>query len=275
MHLAARVVRRDEVLRAVLDPLHGPTEAKRRERDEHVLGIQLAADAEAAADVDLDEPHVARARARAAPRAPLRLKCFTFAAPQIVSAAAGGLREEAPCLQRRARLSRKLEAAADDDVRLRERRIDVAVADGKRVDDVRAEQPRGRAAPRAAAATRSSADLEQVEIELDELGGILGDPRILGERRARPARRRSARRRGRAAAGARSARGRRREREPDRDAHVRHVGGGQHGEHAAGARARPRCRRRSSVAWATGLRTTRAQTWPGNGRRRRRSVPAR
>ena len=58
VHLAARVVRRDEMLRAILDPLHRAAETERGERDEHVLGIELAADAEAAADVDLHEPHV-------------------------------------------------------------------------------------------------------------------------------------------------------------------------------------------------------------------------
>ena len=63
VHLPARVVRRDEVLGAVLDPLHGAAEAERGERDEHVLGVELAAHAEAAADVDLDEPHVAEREA--------------------------------------------------------------------------------------------------------------------------------------------------------------------------------------------------------------------
>ena len=56
MHLLARVVRGHEVLGAILDPLHGAAEPLRRERDQDVLGIELAAHAEAAADVDLDEP---------------------------------------------------------------------------------------------------------------------------------------------------------------------------------------------------------------------------
>ena len=53
--LVARVVRGDEMLAPVLDPLDRPAEAKRAERDQHVLGIDLAADAEAAADMALVE----------------------------------------------------------------------------------------------------------------------------------------------------------------------------------------------------------------------------
>ena len=53
--LVARVVGGDEVLAAVLDPLHRPAEPERAERHEHILGVDLAADAEAAADMALVE----------------------------------------------------------------------------------------------------------------------------------------------------------------------------------------------------------------------------
>ena len=62
LHLAidlARVVGRDQMLAAILDPFHRPADEPRRERDQKILGIELALDAEAAADVDLDHVDVA------------------------------------------------------------------------------------------------------------------------------------------------------------------------------------------------------------------------
>ena len=43
-----------QVLAAVLDPFHRAAELARRERDQEILRIELAAHAEAAADVVLD-----------------------------------------------------------------------------------------------------------------------------------------------------------------------------------------------------------------------------
>src|SRR5215470_18741362 len=48
---APRLVRRDEMLIAVLDPLDRPAEAQCRGADEDVFRVKLAADAEAAAHV--------------------------------------------------------------------------------------------------------------------------------------------------------------------------------------------------------------------------------
>ena len=50
----ARVVHRHQVLAAVLGPLHRPVEMARRERDQEIFRIELAARAKAAADVVLD-----------------------------------------------------------------------------------------------------------------------------------------------------------------------------------------------------------------------------
>ena len=50
----ARVIAGEQVLAAVLDPFHRPAELARRERDQEILRIELAAHAEAAADVGLD-----------------------------------------------------------------------------------------------------------------------------------------------------------------------------------------------------------------------------
>ena len=55
--LVARMVGGDQVLAAVLDPFHRALEPHRRDADQHVLGIDLAADAETAADMRLEALH--------------------------------------------------------------------------------------------------------------------------------------------------------------------------------------------------------------------------
>ena len=55
--LLARMIGGDQVLAPVLDPFHRPAEPQRRDADQHVLGIELAADAEAAADMALEQVH--------------------------------------------------------------------------------------------------------------------------------------------------------------------------------------------------------------------------
>ena len=53
--LIARMVGREKVLAPVLDPLDRAPEAQRREARQDILGVELAANAEAAADVALVE----------------------------------------------------------------------------------------------------------------------------------------------------------------------------------------------------------------------------
>jgi hypothetical protein len=59
--LLARVVGADQVLAPVLDPFDRAPEPQRRDADQHVLRIELAADAEAAADMRLVHAHRRRA----------------------------------------------------------------------------------------------------------------------------------------------------------------------------------------------------------------------
>ncbi len=60
MQLLARLIGGDQVLAPVLDPFHRPAQPHGGDADQHVLGIELAADAEAAADMGL--VHVDRRR---------------------------------------------------------------------------------------------------------------------------------------------------------------------------------------------------------------------
>ena len=51
VQLLARMIGRDQMLAPVLDPFHRPVESHGGDADQYVLGIKLAADAEAAADM--------------------------------------------------------------------------------------------------------------------------------------------------------------------------------------------------------------------------------
>ena len=55
--LRTRMIGRDQVLAPVLDPLHRPAQAERAEADQHILGIELAANPEAAADMAFIKMH--------------------------------------------------------------------------------------------------------------------------------------------------------------------------------------------------------------------------
>ena len=66
--LLARMIGGDQMLAPVLDPFHRPAEPQRGEADQHVLGIELAADAEAAADMAFEQMHGRRDRGPACGR---------------------------------------------------------------------------------------------------------------------------------------------------------------------------------------------------------------
>ena len=71
MLLLARMIGGDQVLAAILDPFHRPPQAQRGDADQHVLGIELAADAEAAADMALHKGAPTTGRGRACARSGL------------------------------------------------------------------------------------------------------------------------------------------------------------------------------------------------------------
>src|SRR5262249_33601727 len=63
MHLLARMIGGDQMLAAVLDPFYRALEPLGRDTDQHVFGIELAADAEPAADMRFMNVNCARRRA--------------------------------------------------------------------------------------------------------------------------------------------------------------------------------------------------------------------
>src|SRR5258706_10759106 len=57
VQLVARMTRADQMLAAVLDPLHRPPQPARQERNQQVFRIDGPLEAEAAADVERDATH--------------------------------------------------------------------------------------------------------------------------------------------------------------------------------------------------------------------------
>ena len=102
----------------------------RRERDQEILGIELAARAEAAADVVLDQVDRVSAAARACAAKVRRLKNGTLAAPSTVIRRLRRVPfgEHAARLHRQCRVALRLEALAADVRRVAECRVGIALA---------------------------------------------------------------------------------------------------------------------------------------------------
>ena len=81
MALLARMIGGHQMLAPVLDPFDRPPEPQRGEADQHILGIKLAANAEAAADMPLDTDARRSGCGRAICASRSRVRCGTLAAP--------------------------------------------------------------------------------------------------------------------------------------------------------------------------------------------------
>ena len=177
--LIARMVGREQMLAPVLDPLDRALEAQRREARQDVLGIELAANAEAAADVALVEMDAAPAADRA---------CAAMALPVDVRDLGGAVQLEqagrgivagdrAAGLQRHAAVPADRERQLDDRMR-RERRPLRDRRTPSRRSRPRCARPAG---TRRAGAVGIEAGLQLVDLGEHQLGGILGEVGIVGE----------------------------------------------------------------------------------------------
>lgn len=172
LHLA-RVVRGHQVLAPVLDPLHRAPERERRERDQQVLRIELAARPEAAADVDLDHrDRIDRALEHRRERAPVperHLRC----APDLELAVALEA-DEAARLHRHRAVALAAEGLGAHVVGARECRVDVAEAD---VVSARAVGPRFGEEHRAVRARGRDVYHrgQRLVVHRDQLRRVLGD----------------------------------------------------------------------------------------------------
>ncbi len=133
--LLAGMVAGHQVLAAVLDPFHRPSQLERRGADEHVLRVDLAAHAEAAADVAFVKVH-GRGTAAEHAREKVAVRVRALGGAVKLEHVVGGVVTG----DRAARLHRHAGVAADGQVELdhrargAERRFDIAVL---RADDGR------------------------------------------------------------------------------------------------------------------------------------------
>ena len=177
----AGVVRGDQVLAAVLDPFHRAAELARRERDQEILGIELAAHAEAAADVGLDhgdgvlrQPHLLRQDA-------------AVGEDHLGHAGDGEMAfGRVPFGEQAARLHRHGAEALHDKVlaagvgRVAERRVRVALHRRQRDDVIAA----GRLEQQAFVLARGLAvghRRQRFDVERDRIERVLGERRAVGD----------------------------------------------------------------------------------------------
>ena len=179
MVLLARMVRGDQVLAAILDPLDRPAQAHRRGTHQHVFGIKLAADTETAADMPFVEVH----RRRRAPEhagnlgaVPMRHLGGAMKLEHVLGRVV--TRNGAAGLDRDGGMPPDRERRLDHGVSGAEGGVDIAVTlahDGRL----------GRAAGFELAGRRVGVQERRqfLDVEHDELGRILGEIGIVGEHR--------------------------------------------------------------------------------------------
>ena len=126
--LLARVIGGDQMLAPVLDPFHRPAEPQRGEADQHVLGIELAANAEAAADMALEQMHAGGIAAQHAGDV-VAIPVRHLGGAVKLQHVAGGVvaRDRTARFQRHAGMAPDHEIELDHGMRLAERRGDIAV----------------------------------------------------------------------------------------------------------------------------------------------------
>ena len=153
--LLARVIGRHQMLAPVLDPFDRPAEPHRREADEKILRVELAADAEAAAGIAFLEHHGGRAAAEhAGERVAVAVRHlrgavqFEHVARRIVA------RQGAARFERHAAMPADRQVERDDRVRRGEGGIDIAVFGAH---DQRLGRNSGREAARRRARRRAAA----------------------------------------------------------------------------------------------------------------------
>ena len=173
--LLARMIRGQEVLLTVLNPLHRATQPHGQQRDQEVLGVELTAHAETAAHIRLDEvdPVFGKVQQVGQDRAvEVRDLCWT---PHRQEAAAGLEVGNQPArLQRHAAVALDHEPFTQHQVRCGKRGIDVTDRHcelGGHVCPNRLVEQRSAGFQRLPAIHNSG---QRLVVHRDELGGVLG-----------------------------------------------------------------------------------------------------
>ena len=177
VELLARMIGGDEMLAPVLDPFHRPAETHGGDADQDILGIELAANAEAAAHmrfVHVDRGGRALEHARQQVAIAMR---DLGGAVQLEDVARGVVAADgAARLQRHAGMAADRQLELDHRWRRAQRRVDVAIA-------LANDRHLGVAAGRefAGLGLRVEQDRQFLDLHDDEIGGVLRDVGIIGD----------------------------------------------------------------------------------------------
>jgi hypothetical protein len=179
VQLTARLVGGDQMLPAVLDPFDRPFEAERRGAGEDVLGIKLAADAEAAADMALVRVNAfLRQAEHPGQRLPVVVRHLGGTVEPQDTARGIRHRDRAAGFERHAGVASDREFELDHRMRLGEGGSYVTVTPAQ--DRGFAALP-GRQFRRLVEETESG--VQRLDLRRDEIGGILGGIGVGGKNR--------------------------------------------------------------------------------------------
>ena len=177
MLLLARMIGGDQMLAAILDPFDRPLQAQRGDADQHVLRIDLAANAEAAADMPFKKVHRRRTAAEhARDLVPVPMR-HLGGAVQFEHVAGGVIaRDRAARLERHARMAADRQRCLDHRMRAAESGVDLAIA---LAHDRRLGGSAGLEFARRFVGLQNGRQF--LDVERDELGRVLGEIGIVRE----------------------------------------------------------------------------------------------
>ncbi len=182
VRLVARVRGGHHVLAPVLDPLHGPVQRARGERDQHVLRIAGRLGAEATAEVGRDHTDLVRRQLESCHQPLLHEVRDLGAVPGSEGAvAAVPQRDDAACLERHADVALDAERLLEHDVGAGQRAL--GIADTVREADGDVRRPLGMEQRRAGLGRRDHVGDggQRLPLDVDRLGRVLGARAAVGD----------------------------------------------------------------------------------------------
>ena len=169
------------MLAAVFDPLHRPSQPAREEGDQQVFRVNMPLQPEASADVERDAAHARLGQAQHRGRLAAHPMHDLGRRPDRHRIRARVVRaDDAAAFHGRGRIAMMIKAPLQPVRRARERGFDVALADGEGADQVGVESVVHDRGFRAQCLLRVDDGGERIEIETDQLRGILGRVPALG-----------------------------------------------------------------------------------------------
>ena len=179
--VVARVPRREQVLDAVFDPLHRSRELTRRDTHRDLLAARVGLLAERAADVTTSHRDEVFGMVQEHGHRPAeRVRILVRDVDHQLTGVAAEVGEDGAAFHGHVGHALLRERLRHDDVRLRERGVDVAVGIGTLVHDVRAELLEQHRTRRVERIVDRDDRRQGIDVDVDELARVLGEGAALG-----------------------------------------------------------------------------------------------